>query len=119
MILKFLLKIWPALLPILIYCLWILVQKIIYKFFAKKAGKIIDATYEEVNNKEEKKQNPTDKAGNFSLHNRQFIMILYLSFFIAIICFLFFAIRVPKIENGKYVPAHIENGKIIPGEIIK
>ncbi len=118
MIIKLLLKIWPALLPIIIYCLWIIamaiVKKMIAKSLAKKSGKIIDATYQEIKN--EQKIDPI--IGNFSLQNRQFIIVLYLSFFIAIICFLFFAIRVPYIEGGKYIPAHMEDGKIVPAEII-
>jgi hypothetical protein len=122
MILKLLLKIWPALTPIIIYCLWILAQKIAYKIIAKKiskAGKIINATYSEVNKDEENSKNTEESIGNFSLQNRKFIMVLYSSFFIAIICFLFFAIRVPKIENGKYVPAYMEDGKVVPGKIVK
>jgi hypothetical protein len=118
MIIKLLLKIWPALLPIIIYCLWIIAmaiaKKMIAKSLAKKSGKIIDATYQEIKN--EQKIDPI--IGNFSLQNRQFIIVLYLSFFIAIICFLFFAIRIPYIEGGKYIPAHMEDGKIVPAEII-
>ncbi len=122
MIIKLLLKIWPALTPILIYCLWILAQKIAYRILTKKAGRIINATYQEVNpnrsnQKEDNKE--TQKVSHFSLQNRQFIIVLYLSFFIAIVCFLFFAIRVPRIEGGKYIPAHMENGKIIPSKITK
>ncbi len=119
---KLLLKIWPALTPIIIYFLWILAQKLAYKIIArkiaKKAGRIIDATYQEVN-PNNTQDNKKGKVGDFSLQNRQFIMVLYLSLFIAIICFLFFAIRVPKIEKGEYVPAHMENGKVLPGRIVE
>lgn len=118
MILKLLLKIWPALTPILLYCLWILVQVIARKI-KRKSGKIIDATYEEVGVNQKMDGDIKKKVGDFSLHNKQFIMVLYLSFFVAIICFLFFAIRVPKIEEGKYVPAHIKGGIVVPGKIIK
>ncbi len=79
-------------------------------------GKVIDATYEEIKPKENTKNQQT---GNFSLKNRQFIIVLYLSLFIAIICFLFFAIRLPNIVEGNYIPAHIENGKVVPAQIIK
>ena len=123
MILKILIELLPALLPIIIYCLWIVVRQVAREIIinsakkkaAKKAGKIIDATYEEI--KKEPKFDPI--INDFSLQNRQFIIVLYLSFFIAIICFLFFAIRVPHIEKGEYVPAHIENGKVIEGKIIE
>ncbi|MCE3255578.1 MAG: hypothetical protein K0R25_1072 [Rickettsiaceae bacterium] len=122
MIIKFLLKIWPALLPILIYCLWIAFKKInraiIAKREAEKSGKIINATYQEAE-KNVGKQNDEKAVGDFSLYNQRFVTILYLSLFIAIICFLFFAIRVPRIEKGEYVPAHIENGKVVPGKIIE
>ncbi len=119
MILKILIELLPAFLPIIIYCLWLLARsiarKMIIRSLEKQAGKIINATYEEV--KKEPKSDPI--ISNFSLQNRQFIIVLYLSFFIAIICFLFFAIRVPKIEKGQYVPARIEDGKIMPGKIIE
>ncbi len=119
MILKLLLKIWPALIPLLIYCLWLLVRafarKMIAKHLVKKSEKIINATYQEI--KPEPKTDPL--MSNFSLQNRQFIVVLYLSFFVAIICFLFFAISVPHIEKGQYIPAHIEDGKVIPGKIIE
>ncbi len=75
---------------------------------ASGSGKIIDAIYNEKNK----------SFGDFSLQNRQFIMTLYLSFFLALICFLFFAIRVPRVEKGEYIPAHIEEGKIVPARII-
>lgn len=123
MLLKLLLKIWPALLPIAIYCLWILVRLIVRKIAQKKAGKIIDGVFSEVKKDEKLAQNQSyetkDRVGDFSLHNRKFILVLYSTLFIAIICFLFFAIRVPRIVEGEYIPAHIENGKIIPAEIIK
>jgi hypothetical protein len=118
MILKILIELLPALLPILVYCLWLFVRaiarKMIIKNLEKKAGGIIDATYEEI--KKEPKVDPI--ISNFSLQNRQFIIVLYLSFFIAIICFLFFAIRVPHIEKGEYVPAYIENGEVVPSKIV-
>ena len=127
MILKLLLKIWPAITPIIIYCFWLFVQSIIKKTIAKnthkKLGKIIEATYQEFDSNTEKpthnQVNSQEKISDFSLNNKNFIIVLYFSFFIAIICFLFFAISVPRIENGKYVPAHIEDGKITTGKIIE
>ena len=118
MIIKLLLKIWPALLPILIYCLWILAQRIFNKLWNRKSARIINATYQEVNPNHKESDQTNDKINDFSLQNHRFIVVLYLSFFVAIICFLFFAIRVPLIEDGKYVTAHMEEGKIVPGAII-
>ena len=118
MIIKLLLKIWPALLPILIYCLWILAQRIFNKLWNRKSARIINATYQEVNPNHKESDQTNDKINDFSLQNHRFIVVLYLSFFVAIICFLFFAIRVQLIEDGKYVPAHMEEGKIVPGAII-
>ncbi|MES2677220.1 MAG: hypothetical protein V4612_02755 [Pseudomonadota bacterium] len=119
MILRILIELLPALVPIFVYCLWLFVRRIarrmIVKNLAKKSGKILDATYEEVKNEE--KNDPI--ISDFSLQNRQFITVLYLSFFIMIICFLFFAIRVPRIEKGRYIPAHLENGKIVPAKIVE
>lgn len=118
MILKILIELLPALLPIILYCLWLFVRiiarKMIIYNLEKKSEKIINATYEEI--KKEPKIDPI--IGDFSLQNRQFIIVLYLSFFIAIICFLFFALRVPRVENGQYVPAYIENGEIVPSKIV-
>ena len=113
-------KIWPALLPILIYFLWLLFRSLIKKTSdgsSKKKGKIIDATYQEVDNQSNNSSKNLGKVGDLSLQNQQFMMVLYLSFFVAIVCFLFFAIRVPYIEKGQYVPAHLEDGKIVSGKI--
>lgn len=118
--LKLLLKIWPAITPILIYFFWIMAKRIARNLAIKKVNKIIDGEFFEVNDKGEKIKKAEEKpVGDFSLKNRHFIITLYLSFFIAILCFLFFAIRVPKVEHGKYVPPHMENGKVIPGKVIE
>jgi Mg2+/citrate symporter len=128
MILKLLLKIWPSLMPIFIYCLWIFVQTIIKQIIIKNAkkrlGKIINATYQDLNKSTEEftqdQSEQKEKIRNFSLANKNFIIVLYLSFFTAIVCFLFFAVNVPKIEGGQYIPAHIErDGKITKGQIIE
>jgi hypothetical protein len=123
MIIKLLLKIWPATTPILVYFLWILAKgiarKIIMRSLNKKANRIIDGVFEEVDKEQKNSPEEEKKIGDFSLQNRQFIVVLYLSIFVAIICFLFFALNTPKIEAGEYVPARIENGKIIPAKIIK
>ncbi|MFT6077120.1 MAG: hypothetical protein ACJA02_000489 [Myxococcota bacterium] len=122
MIIKLLLKIWPAITPILIYFLWTLAKgiarKMIMRNLNKKANKIIDGVFEEVDKDQKDNVDKEEKVGDFSLQNRQFILVLYISIFVAIICFLFFALNSPQIDEGKYVPAHIENGKIMPARII-
>jgi hypothetical protein len=71
--LKFLLKIWPAFLPIMTYIFWVYVVEavIIERLFRRK--KIIEG--EKVVN---------DKLGKFSLRNPCFVTVLYVSFGIAI-----------------------------------
>jgi hypothetical protein len=123
MLLKLILKIWPAITPILIYFFWILAKRIArnlaMKAANKVANKIIDGEFVEVNNKG-KKIKEEDNVGDFSLQNKHFIITLYLSFFVAIICFLFFALQVPKMEKGvKYIPPHMKNGKVISGKIVE
>ncbi len=110
MILKILLKIWPALVPLILYLFWIyVIDRIILKKLKK--SKIINAEFEEV--RQNKIINP------FSLKNYRFIFTIYLSLILLIISFLFLAVRTPNIENGKYIPAKIKDGKVISGKIIE
>lgn len=110
MILKILLKIWPALLPIILYLFWVyVIDRIILKKLRK--AKIIEGEFEEVG--QNKVTNP------FSIKNRHFILIIYLSLILLIISFLFLAVRAPYLESGQYIPAEIKDGKIISGKIIK
>ena len=57
MVLKILLKIWPALIPIALYLLWILVKFIVRKSSAKE--NYIEGEFKEVNDRKahEEKQN--------------------------------------------------------------
>ena len=77
--LKFLLKIWPAFLPIIIYILWIvlvenfLIKKIIRRKDYINGEKVVG-----------EKATKLEKQ-HFSLKNRNFVIALYASFFIAII----------------------------------
>ncbi len=117
MLLKFLLKIWPALLPIVLYVLWVLVvEKILKK--RKKKG-VFEGEFKTVSETEKSEDLKDSTTDNFSLKNSRFVMIIYLSLVLMIICFLFFAIRTPQIEDGKYIPAENKNGKIISGKIIE
>lgn len=83
---KFLLKIWPAFLPIIIYLLWIilienfLIKKIIRRKDYIEGEKIVG----EKATKQEKQ--------HFSLKNRRFVITLYASFLIAIITLLSLAL---------------------------
>lgn len=77
--LKFLLKIWPAFLPIIIYILWIVVVEnfLIKKIIRRKDYIDGEKVVGEKATKQEKK--------HFSLKNRNFVITLYASFFVAII----------------------------------
>jgi len=78
--LKLLLKIWPALIPIMVYLFWVYVVErvIVPKFFKKKdtleGEKVVGEKSTEVK-----------KAGIFSLQNRCFVVILYMSLVLAIL----------------------------------
>lgn len=70
--LRFLLKIWPAFLPIVLYLLWIFVIK---KYFYKKTVKEKIIEGELVDQPKE----------IFSLENKFFIIVIYASLILAII----------------------------------
>lgn len=89
--LKLLLKIFPALTPIIFYFIWIyVIEKFIIKKLIKK-NKIIEAE-KEIGSKSTEKKFKTKKVGNFSLQNQNFVKILYLTLIIAIFNFVFLAI---------------------------
>jgi hypothetical protein len=108
MLIKFLLKIWPALMPFLLYSLWVLAVRIIANRKRKKG--FIEANYKIVGD---------DKIGDFSLKNSHFVMVVYISLILMVISFLFFAIKTPRIEDGNYIPAESKDGKIIPSRIVR
>ncbi len=83
---RFLLKIWPALLPITLYLLWVfLVRKLIRKLQKKD---FIEAKYEVIDEKNQK----IKKISPFSLQNKHFVIILYLSLILAILTLLYAAL---------------------------
>ena len=91
MILKILLKLWPALIPILLYILWVWLSKKL------KQKDYIDADFQEVKDDKKSNKDSTRKAKNrqigaFSLRNTIFIAVIYLSLILTILSFLFFAI---------------------------
>ena len=104
MLIKILLKIWPAITPILIYAIWrLFIRKIINRIFHKNycaknnnsqsnsEEKIIDGEFAEININQ-KSQNFSDKKDDkiFSLSNKNFVRILYLSLILAIACVISF-----------------------------
>lgn len=85
MLLKLLLKIWPALTPILLYIFWIFIRKIIFKLLNKK--NYINANYSDLDN-----DNPKNTISPYSLRNKKFVFVIYLSLIFLIISFLSFAL---------------------------
>jgi len=83
---RFLLKIWPAFLPIIIYILWIiLIENLLIKKIIRRKDYIDGEKF--VGKKATKKERQ-----HFSLKNRNFVITLYASFFIAIITLIFLAV---------------------------
>jgi hypothetical protein len=86
MLIKFLLKIWPALIPIMVYIFWIyvidrfLIPKILKKKTDIEGEKIVGG-----------KTTAVEKLGVFSLKNRCFVVILYMSLVLAILTLITFA----------------------------
>ncbi len=84
MLVKIILKIWPALIPILGYIIWnFLIKKLIAKY---SANKVVD-----VEKVVGKKSTETYKTKAFSLQNKNFVIILYLSLILAILSVISFA----------------------------
>lgn len=108
MLLKLLLKIWPALVPIVIYLLWFLVFKKNFKRLDK--NEIIDGEFQEIYN--QKNQIRKEPSSNFSLKDPKFIAAVYLSLITAIICFLVFAITSTVKKSNNYEPAGLRGGDV-------
>ena len=104
MLIKILLKIWPAITPILLYIIWeFFIKKLINRIFRKNycvknnnsqsnnEEKIIEGEFVEVGDKksDQKFESKTEKI--FSLENKNFIIILYISLILAIACIISFA----------------------------
>ena len=114
MLVKILLKIWPALTPILIYICWqLFLKKSVNKIFRsnadlnqhnnmKQEGRVIDAEFEQLdekmkNNKTDSSKNLSDKQQKddkeqiFSLNNKNFVIIIYISLIAGVLCIISFA----------------------------
>ena len=84
MLLKFLLKIWPSFLPILVYIFWVYVIDgyLVPKLLKKKT----DIEGEKVEEKlVGEKSTEVKTPGKFSLQNRCFVIILYMTLILAIL----------------------------------
>lgn len=108
MLIKILLKIWPALTPILLYAIWqLFIKKIINRIFRKNycvknnnsqsnnEEKIIEGEFAEVKKNQENQnfsaqKNHQEPNKIFSLNNKNFVIILYLSLILAIVCVISF-----------------------------
>ena len=105
---KILLKIWPALTPILLYVIWQffikrIINRILRKNYCAKNNnsqsnnkeKIIEGEFADIDKNQESdnfntKPNYKDAKNIFSLENKNFVRILYLSLILAIACVISF-----------------------------
>jgi hypothetical protein len=80
--LKLLLKIWPAFIPIIVYIFWVYIfEGVVLKKILKKE-KVIEG--KKVVG-EKTTQNSIEKIGKFSLKNRCFVTIIYMTLVLAIL----------------------------------
>lgn len=106
MILKILMKIWPSLVPIFAYIIWVYIVKgillrIVINLLTKRPSgknknKIIDGEYEVVGGKSTKVQDKSQtnyRPGNFSLDNTGFVIAIYLSLIFLIASFIYGALN--------------------------
>ena len=98
MLFKILLKIWPALVPIILYIIWkLIIKKIIFKLMQKNV--IIDG--EKIIGEKSSKKTSEDSAPQYEIpskklinfNDRNFIIILYLSLIIMIASMIILAFR--------------------------
>ncbi len=109
---RFILKLWPALTPILFYLFWVFViERILLKRILKKKT-IIEG--EKVVGE---KTTAEKKISHFSLENRRFVAVLYLSLILAILTLILSALLTPNKDTSSYVPAQYKDGKILPPKI--
>jgi len=82
--LKLILKIWPALIPLMVYIFWVyIIENFLLKKLLKKSDVIEGEKVEEKVVGE--KSTEVKKPGVFSLHNRCFVIILYMTFELGIL----------------------------------
>jgi len=108
MLMKILLKIWPALTPILLYVIWQffikrIINRILRKNYCAKNNnsqsnnkeKIIEGEFADIDKNQESEnfgstKNDKEAKNIFSLENKNFVRILYLSLILAIACVISF-----------------------------
>lgn len=106
MLLKILLKVWPSLVPIFAYIIWvyivkgiilrILINLLTKRSHLKKGNRVIDGEYEVVGDKSTKAKGESstqEQPGNFSLENRSFVVMIYLSLILLIASFIYGALN--------------------------
>ena len=111
MLMKILLKIWPALTPIFIYICWqLFLKKLVNKIFRSKADlnqhnigdgeRVIEAEFcksdqdlktDSLKNLSNKKQK-SGKEQIFSLSNKNFVIIIYINLIAGVLCIISFAL---------------------------
>ncbi len=92
MLIKILLKIWPALLPIALYIIWrLVIKKIIFKI--KERSKIING--EKIIGEKSSEKSEINNSGNlkkiFNFNDCNFIITLYISLILMIASLIFLA----------------------------
>lgn len=109
--LKILLKIWPGLIPFVVYFFWLIIFRIISKSFLKQSTKekIIDAEIIE-------EQKPLISKNDFSLNNNIFFTVFVISCLLIIFAIIRFGTQTPAVD-GKYMPAIMQkDGSIKDGK---
>jgi uncharacterized membrane protein len=92
MLIKILLKIWPALVPIALYIVWsLIIKKIIFKL--KQKNKIIEGEkiIGEKSSVSDNLQYDFESKKLFNFRNTNFIITLYFSLIIMILCLIILA----------------------------
>ena len=85
--LKLLLKIWPAFIPITVYIFWVYVfEGVVLRKFLKKKEEVIEGEKIVGEKTTQKPEGKTGgKTGKFSLKNHCFVTIVYMSLVLAIL----------------------------------
>jgi len=92
MLIKILLKIWPALVPIVLYIVWsLIIKKIIFKL--KQKNKIIEGEkiIGEKSSVRDNLQYDFDSKKLFNFRNTNFVITLYFSLIVMILCLIILA----------------------------
>jgi hypothetical protein len=92
MLIKILLKIWPALVPIILYIVWsLIIKKIIFKL--KQKNKIIEGEkiIGEKSSVSDNLQYDFDSKKLLNFRNTNFVITLYFSLIIMILCLIILA----------------------------